>query len=594
MTVNVVAEMFSDAENSTDRTNRFERYKAELSKSISNPVPVQQEVSPTGAMVISKVAAPAEGPAMTVQKAIASGELQKSGVSAEVVASLQEQLARMDVGKASPTTSWQLGSPTSLYAYDLEAPAKILAPVLTPLRNQLPRSKGHGTAHEFRIIDGFTGTGTGGLGLISPAVSESTSNTFGPGSLGLARGPKMQISGKSVSVPYLAFGMSTDVSFQQQFAGVGFDDTRQLATNGLLWSSMLAEEHMLLGARGTATGFAGALAGPAVSLAVRTAGTGEVGNTANIATLYVTVTTFGHWGESVPTLVSTTGMSAATGDVVDVTITDVQGAMGYHVYCGTTNTTGAGSGAQAGQTVYTGQFPAAVSGPVAAPGAVGVQPGTKNGKLTINFTGAGTAGVPNAGLHPVTTDSTASAGHYDGILTWCTGANTGYVNRINNTFSGVDGANVGNTFSAAFSAMWAANKASPDEILGSGADCKQVSDQLKTQSSSTYEIFVNNDDAGGATVGAVVNAIWNPVARKRVALNVHPWLDQGTMPIISWNLNLPNSNVSSTFEVFDVQSYLGIQWPQIQYLYEESSYWQGNMVAYAPGFCGAIQGIWAS
>jgi hypothetical protein len=585
--------MFSDAENSVDRTARFESYKSELSKAIANPVPVRQERSASGQPIFRKSEAAPESLAQQVQKGALSGELQKAGASPELVASLTEQLARAELQKTSPTSDLQIGSPTMLYAYDLEAGAKILAPWMTPLRNRIPREKGVGTAHEFRRITGFTGSGTGGLGLISPGITESTSNTFGPGNVGLARGPKIQYTGDSVSVPYLSFSMSTDVSWQQQFAGIGFEDTRQLSQNALLWSSMSMEEHLLLGGRGTKSGFGGALAGPTFTATPRSSKTtGEVGCSATIVTLYVAVTTMGHWGESVPTVVTVGSSTMVSADVLDLTITDVPGALGYRVYIGTSNTQGAGSGVQANQTVYTGLFPAQVSGPVAAPGAIAAQPGTKAGVLTVNFTGAATAGVPNAGANPVTTDSTASANHYDGILSSCTDpTQSGYTTRLNNTFAGADGANVGNTFSTAFSAMWTKNKANPDEILAAGVDRKQISDQLKTQSSSNYEIVLNADDVSGATIGSIVNAVYNPVTNKRVALTVHPWLEAGTLPIISWALNLPDSNVSNTFTVFNVQEYLGITWPQIQFLYEESSYWQGSLVGYAPAWQGSIQGV---
>lgn len=588
-------DMFSDAENSSDRTSRFEAYKSELSKAIANPIPVRQDRGASGQPIFRKAEAAPETLAQQVQKGALSGELQKAGASPELIASLSEQLQRAELTKTSPTSDLQIGSPTNLYAYDLEPGAKILAPWMTPLRNRIPRAKGVGTAHEFRRITGFTGSGTGGLGLISPGITESTSNTFGPGNVGLARGPKIQYTGDSVSIPYLSFSMSTDVSWQQQFAGIGFDDTRQLSQNALLWSSMSMEEHLLLAGRGTKSGFGGALAAPTVSAARRAHASPEVGTSAIVPTFYAAVTTVGHWGESVPTVVSITGSAVLSGDVVDLTITDVPGALGYRVYAGVSNATGAGSGVQASQTVYTGLFPAQVSGPVTAPGVIGVQPGTKAGVLTVNFTGAGAQGNPNAGANPVTTDSTASANHYDGILSYCTDpVNSGYTTRLNNTFAGADGANVGNTFSTAFSAMWTKNKANPDEILASGVDRKQVSDQLKTQSSSNYEIVLNADDVSGATIGSIVNAVYNPVTNKRVALTVHPWLDQGTMPIISWALNLPDSNVSNTFTVFNVQEYLGITWPQIQFLYEESSYWQGSLVGYAPAWQGCIQGIWAA
>ena len=589
-----IKEMFSDAEDSVERTARFERYKAELSKAIAAPVPVRQEQDSSGTPVFRKVEAAPESPTAQFQKAIASGDLQKSGVSAELVASVQEQLARADLAKTSPTSDMTIGSPTNLYAYDLEAGAKILAPFMTPLRNRISRRPGVGTAHEFRRITGYTGSGTGGLGLINPGITEATSNSFGPGNLGLARGPKIQYTGDSVSVPYLSFSMSTDVSWQQQFAGMGFDDSRQIAQTALLHASMTSEEHMLLASRGTKSGFAGALTPPSVTAARRPHTGSEVGASASPTTFYAAVTTVGHWGESVPTLVSIGSSAVLVGDVVDLTITDVQGAFGYRVYAGLSNAQGAGSGVQVNQTVYTGLFPAQVSGPVAAPGSTSVQSGTKNGVLTINFTGAGTDGVPNSGPNPVTTDSTASANNYDGLVTYCTGPNAGYVTRLNNTFGGADGANVGNTFNTAFAAMWANNKASPDEILAAGIDRKQISDQLKTQSSSNYEIILNNADATGARVGSMVASVHNPVANKDVLLTMHPWLDQGTLPIISWTLDLPDSNISETFVAFDVQPYLGIQWPQIQFLYEESSYWQGTFVNYAPAWQGAIQGVWAA
>lgn len=566
---------------SVEITRKFEKYKSELSKSLNSPVAV--EYGETN-KVIRKCAPSA---AQQLQTMLSSGDLVKTGYSAELVESVRNQLASADLAKTSPTFDWQIGSPANLYAYDLEEGAKWLAPFMAPLRARLPRRRGVGTAHEFRTITGYTGSGTAGLGLISPGITESTTNTFGPGNNPLARGPKVEFAGSSVSVPFLSFSMSTDVSYQQQFAGIGFDDTRQLAANTLLWSSMMAEENMLLGARGTKTGFAGVLPAPTVTAAPNSSpGAGQVGCSATIATLYIAVTNVGHWGESAPTVLTLGSSAVVSGDTVDLTITDTPGTLGYNVYIGTSNTVTGG--------VYLGLYAATLSGPVAAPGQVGPMPGTLNGKLTINFTGAGTAGVPNAGTNPTSADGTASANHYDGLLTYCTGANAGYVKRLNNTFAGADGANVSNTFGNAFASLWQSVKANPDEILASGLDRKQVSDQLKTNggsSSGAYRLELTAQEAGGATIGSIVNSMWNPVTGKEVALTVHPWLHQGTMPIVSWTLPIPNSNISDVFAVYNTQDYMAVDWSPIQFLYESSTYWQGTFVSYAPGWCGAIQGV---
>src|SRR5688500_5126416 len=141
-----------DTDDSVQITERFEQYKAALSTAIASPVLVHPGATPG---TIEKAAAPADTPGSSLRKAIASGELEKSGVSAEVVESLRTQLAQADAVKTSPSPGLQIGNPTNLYAYDLEQGAKILAPRPTPLRNRIARRKGVGTAHEFRRITGF-------------------------------------------------------------------------------------------------------------------------------------------------------------------------------------------------------------------------------------------------------------------------------------------------------------------------------------------------------------------------------------------------------------------------------------------------------
>lgn len=468
--------------------------------------------------------------------------------------------------------------------------AKLLAPRPTPLRNRIARRRGVGTAHQFKTITGFSGTGTGGVGLMRPGITESTTTQFG--AINYLRGPKISYAGTQSSVPFIQFGVSDQVSWAAQYSGQGYEDLQQLSKTSVLYSSMLLEERMLLGGRGTSGSFSGALASPAVgSLSVAAAGTGEVGNTATIATLYVAVTAVSIWGESVPTIVSTTGLSAvSSGDVVVVPISPVPGALGYHVYVGTNNTISGG--------VYTGLYPAQIAQiatglqpGLAAPGIIGTIPSA--GTVRIQFTGAGTGGAPNTGNNPGTTDTTASATDYDGIVTYCTGPNAGYVKAINNTFAGADGANVGNSFGVAFDALYESVKADPDEILANGSDRKQVSDQLKLESSASYRITVDNaSQAHNAQIGALVTGVQNEVTGKMVDITVHPWLPQGTMPIISWTLPLPDSNISETFAVYNVQDYLQIVWPVTQFAFETSSYWYGTFVAYAIPWCGALTSIW--
>jgi hypothetical protein len=100
--------------------------------------------------------------------------------------------------------------------YDLEAPAKLLTPRPTPLRNSIPRMKGQGGSRRFKVISGFTGTGTGGQTTTQPGISETSTNA-GPGGLSYARGPYISYAGYDVNLSYVTTSLSDSVSWQAQF-----------------------------------------------------------------------------------------------------------------------------------------------------------------------------------------------------------------------------------------------------------------------------------------------------------------------------------------------------------------------------------------
>lgn len=556
-------EMFADALSAEERANRY----ADFQKAIGSPMDV------TEAFQMRGQAAPAD------PKMAALQTLSKS-VSADVLENIGQAMGfTADVVKDLTLTS---PLSTGYVAYDLEAPAKLLTPRITPLRNRIPRGRGVGTAHRYKRITGHTGTGTGGVGNIRPGLTDSTTTTFG--SINFIRGSKISYAGDEASVPYLQFGLSSSVPFSAQFSGQGFQDIRATDRSALLWSSLLMEERLLLGGRGTASGFAGALGTPGTpTLAVRNAGTGETGNTANIATLYVYVTAITSFGETVAGTANTTGMSAATGKVVDVTLTTpVAGAQGYRVYAGTTN---------AAASVWTADLTICNGSAGVQASSFGNQVGTlvpattAAGAVTINFTGGGTGGAPSAGSNPPAAATDSSALDYDGVLTICNGSNSGYRKHLGTTFS----SNPGDDYNQAFVSMYDSVKADPDEIFLYGGDRKQLSDLIKLNSnSSTYRISV---EPHGTTVGAVVTGLQNEVTGKMVDFTVHPWIPQGISPIMSWTLPLQNSEVSDVWKAFNVQDYMSIEWPVVQLAYEASSYWYGTFLCYAPAWNGCLTGI---
>lgn len=520
-------------------------------------------------------------PAQQALAALSSPDIAKA-VAPEVLQSVQAQLGAMpDIAKDLTLTS---PLSTGYVAYDLEAPAKLLTPRPTPLRNRIPRGRGIGTAHRYKRITGFTGTGTGGVGNVHPGITDSQSTAFG--GINYIRGPKISYAGDEAAVPYLQFSLSDQVPWSAQFSGQGFQDIRQLSRTSLLYSSMLMEERMLLGGRGTASGFAGALGTPGTpTLTVRAAVTGETGNTANIANLYVYVTAASIFGETVSGTATTTGLAAVTGRVVDVQLaTLVPQAVGYKVYAGTTNA--AASVFPAALTIAgaSSTVQATVAGNQVS--TLAIASGTA-GSVTINFTGGGTGGAPSTGSNPPTAATDSTALGYDGILT-VTANSGGYVKSLNSTFS----SNPGDEFNVAFAAMYDAVKADPDEVLFNGIDRKQLSDQLKVNAASTsYRIALTAGEAHGAQIGAMVTGLQNEVTGKMVDLTVHPWLPQGNCPILSWTLPIPDTQVSDVWKVWNVQDYMAIEWPILQFAYEASTYWYGTFLCYAAAWNGLIQNV---
>ena len=489
----------------------------------------------------------------------------KKSLSADGVAALNDALATStaDIAKDISLTS-PLNS--SFAAFDLEAPAKYLVPVPTPLRNKLPRTKGVGTAHRIKRITGFSNAITGAAN-IHPGISETTQNNFAVNGsanpLYLNRGPKISYTADDKIFAYSSFGLSDDVTFDAQYSGLGYQDLIATSARTLLYSTMLAEEKMLLMGRGTSgNGFAGALAAPTITATARTAATGETPISAGTKVWVKATSDAGAYGDSV---VSTAASATPDGStqVIDVVVsTSVSGALGYKVFAGAAASEPADSA-----KYYQGR------------------------SATTKFTIQGTLAVAGDVASNHAADTSAYSAGYDGILAYVLGSQSGYNNNINTTFST---SNPGVEFQTAFAAMYANNLANPDEIFLNGADRKQLSDSIKNGSTANYRLNLSQNDAGDYVGGAVIGALHNEVTGKLVDLTVHPYLPQGVAPILSYVLPFENSEVSNLWAAVNVQDYTYLNWPKIQLQNEASTYYRGTFVSYGPSWSGAVSGIKAA
>ena len=520
---------------------KMEEYLGTLDKSLSNGSTVPGQ-------------APVADPASQIEALVAN-----KSITPDALGALNSALAAQRGAMGDIVKDISLTSPlsTSFAQFDLEAPAKLLTPRPTPLRNKIPRKKGIGTAHRIKKITGYTGTGTGGQGNIWPGVTESTTTAFG--SINFERGPKISYTAEDAIFPYFSYSLSDAVSFDANFSGVGYQDLRQLSSTSTLYASMLMEERMMLFARGTASGLSGVLAAPTVTLTARSAATGETA-LAN-ATYYVYVTSDGGFGEGV---VSTVASQATSSQLLDITVTNVSGALGYKVYVGTS--TGVANAHYVGRIT---SLKGTLQGPTSTV--------TTGDNLVFNTTGT---------LASTLTEGSAYATGYDGILAQI--ASGGTVNRVNSTFST---SNPGAEFQTIFSTLYDTVKADPDEIFLNGSDRKQLSDAIKNGSTANYRLNLTQSESGDYVGGAVIGGLYNEITGKLVDLTVHPWLPQGVAPVMSYSLPIPDTEVSDVWAAVNVQDYMGIQWPVTQFAYEFSTYWRGGFVGYAPAWNGLVTGI---
>jgi hypothetical protein len=544
-------DLFGDA-TPVDAAKRMEEYTESLGKSLSNASSVPG-------------LAPAADPVSAIEALVANKSLTGDALAGLNNALASQRTAMQDIQKDISLTS---PLSTSFAAFDLEAPAKLLTPRPTPLRNRIPRKKGVGTSHRVKRILGYTGTGTGGVGNTWPGITESTTTAFG--SINFERGPKISYAADDLILPYNSYSLSDSVSFDANFSGMGYQDLRQLSSTSTLYATMLMEERMMLMARGTASGYAGALTAPTFALASPVAAGSQTALAAN--TYYVNVTadagiSGSGFGESI--LGTEASTTVASGDVLTVAVsTAVSGALGYNIYVGTA--TGAANLKYVGTLKGTGTF-------------------TVQGATSIQRTGnTAPFSTSGAAASRASADTSAYATGYDGILPTVLGANSGYNNAINSTFST---SNPGAEYQTVFAGLYDSVKADPDLVLLNGNDRKQLSDAIKSGSTANYRLTIDNPGTGGTTYGSIVTGLQNEVTGKSVDLEVHPWLPQGVSPVLSFTLPIPDTEVSDVWSNFMVQDYMGIQWPVTQFAYEFSTYFRGTFFCTAPAWNGAVSGI---
>jgi hypothetical protein len=622
------SQLFSDRRGAA-LAERFEEYKDTLGKSFAR-ADEGRDVFVRGVGLV-KGARPSQAGRAEHDSRMETIERLSKSLPSDQLAAMQTEL---DALKGTLAKDWDasfpesgtMTLPTQLAPIDLEAPAKLLVPRQTPLRNQMPRNNGgKGSAVQFRRILGWSNAGVGGVPDILPFMSsefpaaQSTSNLppFGgyanttggvtSGGLGLRRGQKITYAADSQVRNYTELGLSDSVSWKAEFIGQGYQDIRQLSATALLWAHLMGEERALLYGRGpTANGYTGPISAPTFTATAAASGVGT--STLATTSYYYVLTAIGGGGEGIGTAASS-ATATTSGQVNNIVVTvPVAGALGYNLYMNTTGTGNFFYVASFSGTTYTVAAPVSTGSTIIASALdTSANPNAYDGMLTIltNPAKSGFVGTYAAPTAAVATSSsiggnsflpnTTTAGAAIGDRPWQLAFQALYGSG---TEPGVYADTpIGTTpFWPYITGTAYGQKllADPDVVFVDGSIRKAMGDFVRAAAggSTAYRITMQTSEAtGGLEVGGVVNGLANQVTGKMVDFDVHPYMPPGCSLIWSKTLPVPDSEVANTFEVRNVQEYMMYPWPVIQYTYDASTYQLGTLVDYASAWSGAITGL---
>ena len=489
---------------------------------------------------------------------ITAKTLELAKASLENPIGADDPLAKAITQSSSPTTG--------LTAYDLAPSAYTLYPVLTPLRNTIPRDgDGFGTQANWKAVTGIN------VNAMDVGVSEGN------------RGGIAAIQVTDYNAVYRGIGLESFTTYEAQRAAKGLADARAVDSTALLRSLMIGEEKVILGGNNSlALGTT-----PTPALAGST-----TGGTLAAATWSVICVALAHAG-------------LLTGSVAG----GIRGAVTRTNADGTTDTYGGGSAAKsANQTVVTTGATSSISATTATvAGACGYAwfwgpAGSEvlGAITTINsaLITAAAAGTQTAAS--LSGDNSRNQLVFDGILTqvWKTGA--GYYAAQPSGAAGIgtpltsDGAGGIEEIDVALKWLWDNFRVSPTAIWVNSQEQKNITKKILTGNSNAAQRFVLNVEQGNIKGGDLVRSYLNKFAMdgaQEIPIKLHPNAAPGTILFDTDILNYSLADVPGVKRIRCRADYHQIDWAQKSRKFEYGVYADEVLQIFAPFAFGIISNI---
>ncbi len=477
---------------------------------------------------------------------------------------------------------------SGLTAYDLEAPAKTLYPVLTPLRNSIPRvTGGLGIQANWRVVTGIN-TDQADIGVSEGNCGSVTSHTTA-----------------DKLAAFKGFGLEDYVTFEAEYAGKSFDDVKARAVQGVLRSLMIGEEMEIVGGNSSlALGSSGVCTTPTVALNTDSTSTGL-----DNGTLLVKAVALGHkayWKLAGLNNGSTGSSIGLTIDPNDKAVcTKVNGDGTSETYNGNMS---AISSASSGVTIDA-SHKSAGAYVTAIPGAVGYAWYWSANGGTYYLGAITTVNHVKIDANPTTTIAVGSnlntrhdlcSLEFDGLLAQgYTTASGAYVKHLAVGTPGTgtqltsDGAGGISQLNDLFVDRWNLFKLGMDEIQMNAQQLLDIN-QIIIKNGGAPLIRFNVDGtnpAASIVAGTRVEGVMNPVTGQRVKFVVHPNMSPGTMLGRCTELPYSLSGVVDVCRMLMRQDYYQLEWPRTTRKYRYGVYADGVLQHYFPPALAIIDNI---
>ncbi len=495
----------------------------------------------------------------------------------QALAGIKKAQETPDPSLNKASTYSQAASATSgLTYYDLEAGAKFLYPVLTPLRNSIPRVSGKGGIQaNWRAV---TGVNVSGIRL---GVAAGRRNAV------------QAVSFQDYTAAYKGIGIETTVDFEAQYAGQNFADVRAIGARTGLEAAMLGEEALILGGNSST-----ALGTPATPVVATTTTGGAISNGIVVSVIVFALTldgvmngslhggiqglisrtnadgttdTFGGGASAKSTAAAVTTGAGSTNSVT-ATVTAIKGAAGYAWFWGTAGNEQLGAITPINSVLIT----TAVGTSTAATGKLAseAQFAADYSLNNLAFDGLLTQAVKSGSGAALYTMPTGTAG----IGTPLTSDGAGGIVEIDSVLK----------------SMWDLYRLSPDTIWVNSQEALNISKKiLQGNANSAHRFsFETKQDAlgGGIMVRTYLNR-FSMAGGSVLDIKVHPNMPAGTVLLTSKSIPYPISGVGNVMQIRTRQDYYQIEWPLRTRMYEYGIYADEVLQHFFPPSMGLISNI---